>query len=270
MSQSGQWPVSVCTWSVQNDFATINRLMERLGFRHVHLDLRPVSIDNDPAYLDRVGQQGWHYSATMIGFPQEDYTTLQTIQKTGGIVPDECWEQNKVIFESAIKVTSQLGVTFLSSHIGFIDHTEVTSYQLLKDRFLGLADLAGELGVKLLLETGQETAQDLQHFLEDLNHSAVGVNFDPANMILYGKGKPLEAVRILANWIDHIHIKDAVPSAVPGTWGSEVVWGEGQAGGRQFLQTLKDLNYGGALAVEREGGDQREADIQTAIKFLMS
>ena len=91
---------------------------------------------------------------------------------------------------------------------------------LLGDRLRGLADTAGELALVLLLETGQETAAGLREFLERLDHPALGVNLDPANMVLYDKGDPVSAVRTLAPWIKHIHVKDALRTQQPGTWAS--------------------------------------------------
>ena len=118
------------------------------------------------------------------------------------------------------------------------------------------------------METGQETAEDLQRFVETLSHPNVLLNFDPANLILYNKDEPLSAVRRLAPWIRHVHIKDAVRTAVPGTWGSEVVWGEGQVNAFAFLNALRDAGYEGALAIEREAGDQRVRDIAAAVRRL--
>ncbi|HIA27537.1 MAG TPA: hypothetical protein EYN79_05370, partial [Planctomycetes bacterium] len=83
-------------------------------------------------------------------------------------------------------------------------------------------------GVKLALETGQESAATLEGALEALGRSDVGVNFDPANMILYGMGNPVEALVRLAPRVAQIHIKDALASEVAGEWGSEVVVGTGE------------------------------------------
>ncbi|MHC4344926.1 MAG: sugar phosphate isomerase/epimerase family protein, partial [Planctomycetota bacterium] len=96
----------------------------------------------------------------------------------------------------------------------------------------------------------------------------VGVNFDPANMILYNKDEPGEAVRVLAPWIKHIHVKDAIRTEQPGTWGTEVVWGGGQVGGDIFLKALRKIGYKGTLAIERESGDDRFGDIGLAVERL--
>ena len=87
-------------------------------------------------------------------------------------------------------------------------------------------------------------------------------------MILYAKGDPIEAVRILAPWIKHVHIKDAVKSSVPGEWGTEVPWGDGEVGCDRFIQALDEIGYAGALAIEREGGESRGEDIKLAADRL--
>jgi len=96
----------------------------------------------------------------------------------------------------------------------------------------------------------------------------LGVNFDPANMILYDKGNPVEAVSVLAPWIKHVHIKDALRTKTPGTWGTEVVWGTGEVNSTEFLKVLKRAGFNGALVVEREAGNDRFGDIKSAIDKL--
>ncbi|MCI0499342.1 MAG: sugar phosphate isomerase/epimerase [Planctomycetales bacterium] len=264
----GGSPIGICSWSLQNDFEQINALMKTLAFRHIHLDLRPACKEGGDAYISNVRQRDWTISAAMIGFPQEDYSTLESIRRTGGIVPDDCWPQNRDLFLAAIDRTAQLGVGLLSAHIGFIDPAKPGDYARLLDRVRFLADAADRKNVALLMETGQETAAELRQFLIDLGHPRVGLNFDPANMILYGKGDPIEAVRLLAAWIRHVHIKDAIASQTPNQWGAEVVWGTGQVGADRFLAALKDICYAGAVAVEREAGQTRADDIRSAIRHL--
>ena len=101
-----------------------------------------------------------------------------------------------------------------------------------------------------------------------MNHDALGVNFDPANMILYDKGDPIEAVKVLGPWIKHVHIKDAKRTKEPGTWGAEVVWGDGEVGTDSFLKALSGTGFEGVISVEREAGDDRFGDIKTAVERL--
>jgi len=260
------WPVGICSWSLQTDIAGVADAMKKIGLEHVHLGIRPA-VEN-AGVLAAIEKQDWIITSTMIDFPQEDYSTLESIKVTGGIGPDEYWEQSHKLFVGAVDVTVKLGVKYLSMHAGFIDESDPAYTKKFYDRIRCLADVASEKDILLLLETGQETAQELRHFLEELNHPAIAVNFDPANMILYDKGDPIEAVRVLAPWIKHIHIKDAIRTEQPGTWGAEVPWGDGQVGPEAFLNTLKEIGFEGALAIEREAGDDRFGDIKLAAERL--
>ena len=129
-----------------------------------------------------------------------------------------------------------------------------------------MRDECAKFGVSLLLESGQETAEDLAKFMAAV--PGVGINFDPANMILYGKGEPIKAVKVLIPWIRQVHVKDAVVTKTPGTWGDEVAWGEGEVGGRAFLATLEALGYKGNFVIEREAGSDRPGDIARAARLL--
>jgi L-ribulose-5-phosphate 3-epimerase len=268
MAQCGNWPVGVCSWSLQTDIDGVARAMKELGLTHVHLGIRPALGNEGKPVLAAIQKQKWTISSTMIDFPQEDYSSLDRIRITGGIVPDDCWDRNRDLFFKAVEVTATLGVKFMSMHLGFLDHKNLEHAKKIFDRTRILADCAVKKGLTVLLETGQETAAELQQFLKELRHPAVAVNFDPANMILYDKGDPIEALRVLSPWIRHLHIKDAVRTEKIGTWGSEVPWGTGQVGQRAFLSTLKEVGFSGTMAIEREAGDNRMGDIRQAVTRL--
>jgi len=266
MKTCGTWPIGVCSWCIPGDVADQGAALRRLGVSHVHLAVGPAA--EDPGYLPAVRKQGWTVTSTMIGFPQEDYSTLERIRATGGIAPDEHWETNREIVVKAAATTAQLQVPYLSMHAGFIDHADPAYARTFCDRLRELADVAAGQGIMLLLETGQESARDLKTFLTALNHDAVGINFDPANMILYNKGEPVEALRMLAPWVRHVHVKDAVRPATAGAWGREVPWSTGDVGAKVFLDALRDIGYEGALAIEREGGASQLADIGNTVTLL--
>jgi len=266
--ENTRWNIGICSWSLQTGIAEVAKAMKEMGVKHVHLAAGPALGDRGGEYLDLVKQQDWVISSTMIDFAQEDYSSLESIKVTGGIVPDEYWEKNKKVFAAAAEVTSKLSVKYLSMHAGFIDHTDVEKYKVVCDRIKCLADIAAENGIILLMETGQETAEELAEFMNEMAHPAVGINFDPANMILYDKGDPIEAVKVLSAWIKHVHIKDAIKTKTPGQWGSEVPWGEGQVDSGKFLAVLNEIGYEGTLAIEREAGDDRLGDIRMAVERL--
>ncbi|MBO7399259.1 MAG: sugar phosphate isomerase/epimerase [Kiritimatiellae bacterium] len=271
--------LGVCSWSYQKPLDTVAAEMQKIGLRRIHLALQPFleggsrhGAAENAAALDRVKARlasgEWTLNATMIGFPQEDYTTLDSIRTTGGIVPDNVWEANKKIIVAGAKLSAELKAPFLTMHAGFLDEHDPAALRKYTDRVKFIVDTCGERGVPVAFETGQETAADLAKFLASV--PGAGVNFDPANMILYGKGNPVEAVRILAPWIRHIHCKDAVRTKKPGTWGTEVPWGDGEVNAPLLLATLKAAGYKGAFAIEREGGNDRTGDIALAARRLLA
>jgi len=242
--------------------------VRQLGLDRMNLALKPALAEGGEAYMETVRASGLDISACTIGFPQENYTSLSSIRATGGIVPDEFWPENRRRVERAAAITAELRVPYLTLHAGFLENEDPGQARRVRDRLVALADMAGEHGLMLLLETGQETSACLRGLLEELNHPALGVNFDPANVVLYDKGVPVEAVRILGPWIKHVHVKDAIRTQQPGTWGREVPWGEGEVGGANFLRALREAGFAGTLAIEREAGDNRLGDIQLAAERL--
>ncbi len=269
--------VGVCSWSWHADMKEVAAQMEKSGVRGIHLALGPFiapdgrhggaeSAETWAFVKGKVAKGEWVVMSTMIGMVGEDYTTLATIRKTGGIVPDATWEQNKKIVTRGAQLTQELGCKFMSTHAGFLDEADPKAFKKYVERVSWMRDESRKYGVTLILELGQETAEDLAAFMPKV--PGVGINFDPANMILYAKGKPLDAVKVLYPWIKQVHVKDACETKEPGTWGTEVPWGEGEVGGDGFIAALEALGYKGNYVVEREGGDKRVAEINQAIDEL--
>lgn len=205
----------------------------------------------------------------MFGCVGEDYSTMDQIRLTGGLAPDATWEQNHKNIAAAADLASALGLRLVTFHAGFLPHDEsAPGFQKMLDRLATVADLFDKKQIALGLETGQETASSLALFLQKLQLPNVGVNFDPANMILYNNGDPVAALRILGPWLRQIHIKDAVRTKTPGTWGDEVPAGTGDVPWKEFFSTLHEVGYHGPLVIEREAGTQRVADVLTARAFL--
>ena len=263
--------LAVCSWSLQpaTPAELIGQLSE-IGINKVQLALCPLVTD--PAWADAGGQlsvAGIEIVSGMFGTKGEDYSTLETIKATGGIVPDETWDDNWAHIRKVIPVAVSLGVKFVTFHAGFLpEDTADPSYAKLTGRLSQIAEAFAAWGLELGLETGQEDAETLKGFLDRLAAPNLGVNFDPANMILYGKGEPVSAVRVLMPYVKQVHIKDAIPTETPGEWGAETVVGTGAVDWPAFLGALAEGGMSGGLAIEREGGDQRVADIKTAAEFI--
>lgn len=285
--------ISVCSWSYRLSAARVAEEMYKSGVTHVHLALNPFvdplavvpgtagetenvagtggvdSLERQRADIeDYLASGRWVISSTLHNSRYDDYSTLESIRRTGGLVPDEHWEENKAIIAKVVKLTAEWKAPYMMLHAGYINHADPVGFAKLTDRLKYVRDLCADAGIGLTLETGQETADDLAEMLTNL--PGVYVNFDPANMILYAKGKPMEAVKILYPWIMQVHVKDACETKVPGTWGTEVPWGEGEVGGDCFVAELEALGYKGNYVIEREGGEKRVPQIRQAIDQLLN
>jgi sugar phosphate isomerase/epimerase len=247
-------------------------MVRDLGLSHVHLALAPLlSLDEEQRRLE-IGQlqsSGLSLTAGMIGFAGEDYSSITSIHITGGFAPDDSWLPRRQLTLQAGKLAQELGLSILTTHVGFIPQSNHADYPKLLGRVAEVAEALAEWGITLAMETGQETASELLQFLNDVPKRNVGVNFDPANMILYGTGNPIEAIGTLDRHIRHVHVKDAVASARPGLdWGRQVPVGSGQVDFEEFFLALQDVGYAGPVAIELESAKRRVEDVQAAIEAL--
>jgi sugar phosphate isomerase/epimerase len=206
----------------------------------------------------------------MFGTVGEDYTTMESIRLTGGVAPDATWDENRRRLPILAQLAGSLHLRLVTFHAGFLPEDEQDpAFGKLVERLRVVADVFGEKGIELAFETGQETGESLRRFLSKLDRANVGVNFDPANMILYDKGEPVESLRVLARHVKQCHIKDATKTKQKGTWGAEVVVGTGEVDWPAFFGVLEEAGFNGYLAIEREAGDQRVKDIKAAKEFVL-
>ncbi|MCC6580922.1 MAG: sugar phosphate isomerase/epimerase, partial [Phycisphaeraceae bacterium] len=216
--------------------------------------------------------RGIRVTSGMFGTIGEDYSTLESIRATGGLGPDPHWEGNRAIAAETARKAKNMGLKLVSFHAGFIPHDAKDPEAIkLMARIVEVARLFAEQGVGLLFETGQEDGPTLAATMKDLHRRGatnLGVNFDPANMILYDMGDPIAALRSLMPYVKQVHIKDARRTKVKGTWGEEVVVGTGEVDWPAFVRVLAEHDYAGACMIEREAGDHRLDDIAAAAKHL--
>jgi sugar phosphate isomerase/epimerase len=267
--------IGVCSWSLHpKDTAELVQHLRTIGVQHVQLALVPFTRLPDAErdkQIDQLRQAGIRLTGGMLGFADEDYSSIAAIRDSGGFIPDKFWPARKEITKKAAALAKKLNAPHILAHVGFVPPHGHPGYQPAVNRIREVADLLNDHGVGLVMETGQEPAEGLLAFMHDLKRPNVAINFDPANMILYGAGEPIAAIKTLGQFIRHVHVKDATASARPGEdWGAEVPFGTGQVNPGQFLQALKSVNYTGPLCIEREAGDQRVKDIQFAIETLKS
>ena len=267
--------IAVCSWSLQpTSMGDLVEKVRQLGLTHVQLALGElIMLDDKRKHLElgHLRSAGLTLTGGMMAFPGEDYATIERIAQTGGYAPDESWPLRKRLTLEGARLAAELGMSAITTHVGFVPPRGDARYAVIRQRVAELAEALAAMNLRLLMETGQESAEELLHFLNDLNSPAVGINFDPANMILYGAGDPIDAVRILGKHIGHVHVKDGAASSQPGKiWGEETPFGTGQVNAGAFLGALQQAGYSGPLAIEREAGNQRIADVKTAIETLQA
>ena len=269
--------IGVCSWSWRLPMKDVAAAMAKSDVKGIQLALGPfIAPDERHGGAEsketwefvkaKVASGEWKLMGTMIATVGEDYTTLESIRKTGGIVPDQHWEANKKIVTKGAQLTKELGCDYMLMHAGFLDEHDPKAYAKFVERVTWVRDECAKYGVRIVFESGQETADELERFMKKV--PGLGINFDPANMILYGKGEPVPSLKKLYPWIVQVHVKDACNTKGPGTWGTEVPWGQGEVGADAFVCELKRLGYKGKFVVERENGDDRAGDIARAVERL--
>jgi sugar phosphate isomerase/epimerase len=165
-------------------------------------------------------------------------------------------------------MAKDLGAPLLAMHLGFLPERTGEDYRGLVEALRGLADYCFGQGQRIHLETGQEPAKELLDLLSDVGRANVGVNFDPANFILYGADDPLNALELLAGHIGGVHCKDALSSGKARVLGTEVRIGQGCVPWPVLLRKLLGAGYGGPFIIERESGENVLADILASRTYL--
>jgi sugar phosphate isomerase/epimerase len=264
--------LAVCSWSLHpaDPAVLVSQLLE-LGLSRVQLDLDPLR-ENAAVWstLPAVfADAGVTIVSGMFRTVGEDYTSLETIRLTGGLVPDSTWEANWNNLRITAKNARQLGLEIVMTHAGFLPHNpDDPDFAKMIGRMRQVARLFADHGLTLCCETGQERAESLVCFLDHLDEPNVAVNFDPANMLLYHNGDPIAALRTIGQRVKSCHLKDAQVPMLPGTWGNEVPIGTGQVDWPAFFATMADIHFPGFFCFEREAGNQRLADIAAGLTFV--
>ena len=251
-----RWPLGVFA-SIDAGLGVKLEVAHELGVPTVQLHA-PHKATRTPEhaeqFLAQLGELGIKITVVFGGFEGESYADITTCQRTVGLVPPETRAQRTEELKEIADFARLLGVSAVGLHVGFLPHGAGNP---LYDEVLAVTrDVCDHLQgnrQRLHLETGQESADALLKFLADVDRDNLFVNFDPANMILYGSGDPIEALQKVGLHVRSVHCKDAKWAARPGEeWGTEVPLGQGDVGMETFLRTLHELGYDGPLTIERE------------------
>jgi L-ribulose-5-phosphate 3-epimerase len=263
--------LGACSWSLQpRSPDELGRKLRQAGLRACQIHLDPI---REGAWKLRdvlaLRDGGVEIRSGMMTTRGEDYTSLESIRRTGGVRPDEHWNENVERARGDASAAASLGIELVSFHAGFLpEDARDRERATMIERLRAVIDVFGERGIDVAFETGQESAATLAGVLEELARPRAGVNFDPANLLLYDVDDPIEALRALAPRVRQVHVKDAIRTAVPGSWGREVPVGTGEVDWKGFFDVLDHAGRAIDLMIEREAGEDRVGDIVRARELV--
>jgi sugar phosphate isomerase/epimerase len=271
-----KWPIGVFA-SIDAGLGVKLEVASELNVSTIqlHAPAQPTRTDENAArFLERLQTLDISLTAVFGGFEGESYADIPTTQRTVGLVPLDTRAARTAEMKEIADFARRLNCRVVALHLGFIPHAAAgdAAYEGILQVTREICDHCAALGQNLHLETGQETADGLLQFLADVQRDNLFVNFDPANMILYGTGEPIEALTKIGRYVRSVHCKDALWSDQPGkTWGQEVPLGQGQVDIAAYLRTLQEIGYDGPLTIEREIPQEparQKAEIGGAVELL--
>ncbi len=251
-----QWPLGVFA-SVDAGLGVHLNVAHELGVPTIQLHTPCVASrtpERAKQFLATVTDLGMKITVVFGGFEGESYADIPTVKRTVGLVPPETRAARLKEMKEIADFARLLGVDTVGLHIGFVPHdTADPVYGQVLAVARELCNHCKTHKQSVNLETGQEPADTLLRFLTDTGCDNLFVNFDPANMILYGCGDPIDALKKVGRYVRSVHCKDAKWAARPGEeWGTEMPLGQGDVGMERLLRTLKEIGYDGPLTIERE------------------
>ncbi len=233
----------------------------------------------DPSYYtdenaqkvnDACAALGFRVSCLWAGYTGPCEWNFTNGPTTIGLVPPE-WRSMRIMqLEAASRFAQKIGVTDIATHVGFIpENPSDPNYISLIGSLRWLCNIMKSRGQNFLFETGQETPVTVLRAIEDIGTGNCYINFDTANLILYGKGNSADAVRVFGKYVRNTHIKDGFYPTNGRELGHEVKVGEGLANLPEVMRLLKECGYEGPYTIEREiSGDQQSKDIIDTIALI--
>lgn len=267
-----RWAAGVFT-SIGGGLGASLEAVQRLGVSTVQLHA-PAPDWRTPVRCRETRQQfaaaGITVSVVFAGFPDDDYTTVERVKQTVGLVPAASRERRLSETLAIADYAHELGVDAIGMHLGFVPPDPADPQRgPVVEVTRRVCDHCRANGQRFHLETGQETAEELRRFIHEVDRDNLAVNFDPANMILYGAGEPLTALDLVGRHVRSVHCKDATKARQPDQpWYADAPLGTGDVNIEAFLRRLYKLGYEGPLTVEREYSPDQAGDLEAALRLL--
>lgn len=266
--------IGVMFWAGRDPYETIQELKSwgvRCGQMGIPGDM---PLEGAAAHWKRaLADEDFRVGTVFAAYIGESYADIPTVRQTVGFVPPATRAERELRTLAVADFAAALGVSGIATHIGFVPEDQASEeYVAVREMVRRVCDHAARHGQMFALETGQESAPALLEFLLAAKRANLRINFDPANMILYGTGDPTAALDTLAPHVLTVHCKDGdwPPKDSPGALGEERPLGQGAVGIERFIAKLKEIGYKGPLTIEREATDpvRRQRDIEAGVVLL--
>lgn len=213
---------------------------------------------------------GVEITAVWAGWPGPKVWDFAQGPATLGIVPEEYRAERVAALKKGMDFAGMLGVRDVVTHAGFLpENMTDPQYVPVRETIRELAEYALSLGCRFLFETGQETPVTLLRYIEEVGTGNLGVNLDPANLILYGKANPVDALRVFGKYVMGVHAKDGEYPTDGLHLGQEKRLGDGLVDFPRLIAGLREAGFDGVLTIEREiEGEEQTRDIIYARDLL--
>lgn len=191
-----------------------------------------------------------------------------------GLVPMEYRKERCEIMKQASDFCKLIGVDRIATHAGFIpEDLHDPLYVSLVEDLKAVAAYCKKNGQLFCFETGQETPVTLLRTIQDIGYDNVGINLDPANLVMYGKGNAVDSLKVLGKYLFGVHIKDGCYPTDGKELGVEVPVGQGDVDMPRLLAAIEELGYDGPLTIEieldrRMGENTPEQAIKETVAYL--
>lgn len=272
MAEVEPMEIGLVVW-VEDNAATTIGYLKSFDLKAMQLGVPPAveCAKVLPEWKAELAKSDVIVTGAVCSYAGEDYSNLERVHESVGFTTPKYRAERIARTKEVAAFAHDLRIGSVSCHIGFIpEDASAPLYGDLVNLTRELCDACASFDQSFVLETGQESATVLLRFIADVCRTNLKVNFDPANMILYGSGEPIQALSMLSEHVLSVHCKDGHSPEQAGSLGSECALGDGEVDFPAFLQELKRIGYTGALTIEREEPnlEQKNSDVRMAIERL--
>jgi sugar phosphate isomerase/epimerase len=255
----------------QDDPLRALQAVKSLGFDTIQVSKLPdrfYTPEGAAEFAAMLRDTGVRADSVVAVFAGESYADRDTVVRTVGFRPLPLIKERLEYLRKCVDFARAIGAGIVTFHMGFLpENPQDDAYTAMLAAVTDIAAYAAKQHVTISLETGQETGQQLAAFLDRITVARVGVNFDPANLIIYGVDSPSQALKHVVSRVTSIHVKDALPPDTPGAMGREVRPGEGRAELAECFDLLRASGFAGALIIENYVARGLKTDPMDELRF---